>query len=251
MVRVSLFQFQDIITCVSGILIMITLLLTTMLGENQGSPSKTAASLDLDGLSKTLSALKEANVTLKKNVGETLDPDQVLKDTEILRSQLGDLSTKLNGIEGAGVKIKKGETDVGMVEKQIAEQTEKNKELEKEIKDKQDKLVENANTWWLVPKLSANSKMPVLVVVSETTVTVDEFNKPQGRMNLDGAKAGDAFAELMRKYNPAAQYVVFYVKPSGIPNFVTLKEQARKAGFQVGFDAMLETVTLNFFKPSN
>ena len=253
---VSLFQFQDIITCVSGILIMITLLLATMVEENHDTSSTTSEEAKAAAVSdQALRDLKANNVVLQAQLEATADPGLVNAETTALIERLRVVAPSLDGMKSS----RAAQAQANKSKKNTVEALEKERDglltaveaLEKEIKGKQASLAENANTWWLVPKLSANSKMPVLLVVSDKTVTVDEFNKPQARAQLDGAKAGDAFMELIRKYNPATQYIVFYVKPSGISNFVTLKEQAQKAGFQVGFDAMLETVTLRFFKPPN
>ena len=258
MVRVSLFQFQDIITCVSGSLIMITLLLTTMVDDNHDTTENTATDEESKEAAVSEQALRDLNANnavLQAQWEATADPSMVKAETATLAERLRVIAPNLETIKNSRAAqeeaIKNKEKTAGSLEKERDALAAAVQALEKEVKDKQASLVENANTWWLVPKLSANSKIPVLVVVSEKSVTVDEFNKPQARMTLDGARVGAAFVELIRKYNPAVQYIVFFVKPSGIANFVTLKDQAQKAGFQVGFEAMLEAVALNFFKPPN
>lgn len=83
--RVSFFAFQDMITTVTGVLLLITLLLTFYLNEPQSSPDETARNATRDQLEKskaelaaTLEKLREAQshaVTLTNRIYVIPEPD--------------------------------------------------------------------------------------------------------------------------------------------------------------------------------
>ena len=160
MVRVSLFQFQDIITCVSGILIMISLLLATMVDETHES-TPTEETKESAASAQSFQDLKAHNAVLRAQLEATADPGLVKAETTALIERLRVVAPSLDGMKSSRAAqaeaIKSKENTVGSLEKERAGLVTAVEALEKEIKDKQANLVENANTWWLVPKLSSYS----------------------------------------------------------------------------------------------
>ena len=262
-VRVSFFAFQDIITCVSGILLIITLLMTTMITDGTPEPAGGAEAdraQELTEARQSLEKTKSASAALQAQVVAMTDPSTV-------RAQTMDLREKLPAARAKGEELERKIAESGMdqtalsariqqAEKELAELDRKKKErtpdvekLAQEVKEKETRAANATNEWRLVPKLAGNSKTPVMVMVSDTSVTIEEFNRPASRTKLDKATMQTGFAAAMLKYNSAVHYFIFYIKPSGITNFATLKEQAQQNHFQVGFDALLESVELTFSKP--
>ncbi len=46
--------------------------------------------------------------------------------------------------------------------------------------------------------------------------------------------------------NPAKDYVLFYIRPSGVKLFKACKEVTDESRFQIGFDAVVEKAQLIF-----
>jgi hypothetical protein len=262
-VRVSFFAFQDIITCVSGILLIVTLLMTTMITEEGPAQASGAEGDPARALAEARRELEEANAAAARRaqVAAMADPSAVRAHAMDLREKVPAARAKAEELERkvaeSGMDQASLSARIQEAEKELAELDRKKKErasdvdkLAREAKEMETRASNAANEWRLVPKLPGNSKVPVMVVVSASAVTVEEFNKPATRTKLEQAAIPSGFAGVMGKYNPAIHYFVFYIKPSGIENFERLKEQAQQNQFQFGFDALLENVELTFSQPA-
>ena len=64
------------------------------------------------------------------------------------------------------------------------------------------------------------------------------------------ATARQGLEQELALWNPDQDYVVFYVRPSGIEAFTELCDVARRAGFQIGFDAVEEDRQIIFSAPT-
>jgi len=262
-VKVSFFAFQDIITCVSGILLIITLLMTTMITEESPAPSgggEPNRAQELTEAKQQLDAAKSAAAALQAQVVALTDPSTVRAQTLELKEKLPIARAKAEELERkiaeSGMDQATLSARLQQAEKELAELDRKKKErvpdvdqLAQETKEKETRAANAHNEWRLVPKLPSNSKTPVMAVVSDKGLTIEEFNKPSTRTKLDKATMPAGFAAVLQKYNPAVHYFVFYIKPSGVADFATLKDIARAQRFEVGFDALLENVELTFSEP--
>jgi hypothetical protein len=262
-VKVSFFAFQDIITCVSGILLIITLLMTTMITDDSGATEgggEPNRAEDLTEAQQALEQAKSAVAALQAQVVAMTDPSTVRAQTVDLREKLPvarakaeDLERKIaeSGMDMATLtaRVQQAAKELAELERKKNERTTDVDQLAQEVKEKEKRAANAANEWRLVPKLPSNSKVPVMVVVSDKGLTIEEFNKPGTRVKLEKAAMTSGFAAALQKFNPAVHYFVFYLKPSGIPDFATLKDIARGQHFDVGFDALLENVELTFSKP--
>ena len=97
---------------------------------------------------------------------------------------------------------------------------------------------------------SSTTKEPILVTVADSGVTIERFDHPDQRRQLDRSGADSAFESYLRKANALDQYMVFLVRPSGIALFQDLLKSARGRGFDVGFDALEESRRIHYFYPS-
>jgi hypothetical protein len=98
---------------------------------------------------------------------------------------------------------------------------------------------------WLIPDKSSTTKEPILVTVAGAGVTVERFDHPDQRKQLDKADANTAFQSYLREAKALDQYVVFLVRPSGIETFQDLVKSAR----DMGFDALEEDRQIHFSTP--
>ena len=273
--RVSFFAFQDIITSVTGILILVTLILalyvneaTPVTSEQTELKQKLIASLrEL----QTVSAQVAQRQTNLAALAATPDPARLSEDIRQLQDQLSAQSNRMSALEknqaeqqaAAAVKAEQlGLTDLreraGTVRKHLesqqltnavlAETVAETERQQQEIKEKIEKA-ESEHKLWLLPEISPTGKQPVLVVVSGTKVTCDRFNQPAGHREFTGARAVAEFTAGLRQWTAGGDYLVFYVRPSGIDAFNRCSAAAKRAGFQIGYDAVEENKQVIFSSP--
>jgi hypothetical protein len=262
--KVSFFAFQDIITSVSGILIIIVLLMILMVddappGDDQGSPHA--------GSVKKLAGVKEAIEKVREGI---TDFQNVLKGI-ITAPQADKIQVEIKTIESeiakltAVVKEKNINLDFFVmppsdqagdfadadaksqeVEKELAGKTDERDKLLQTMKDMEEKLSRAKNDVFITVGSRSDSKVPVIVVVSGTGAEVFSMGKNEPEAKHEAASAPAAIKQLLGTLDPAAKYVLFYVKPSGVELFGQLRDEVVKTQFSVGYDAMAENSTPKF-----
>jgi hypothetical protein len=276
--KITFFAFADIITAVSGMLIFITLLLATDLGRPTDNRSQAAQAELNRQLQETLT--KQAEVDAEtRNLQQLLsaantapDPDKLQSDISRLRTELASEKSKHAGLaeQLAASKSTLDERDkvlgITAVRETIQERAEElqamartnatirdeTAALEKKIasvETKIKKLRAREGQVWLIPDRQTKTKEPILAVVSSSGLTLERFDHPEltKSFNKEGAHAG--LESYLKRANPAGQYVVFLIRPSGIGEFKELVEVARSSGFEVGFDALEEDREIHFTSP--
>jgi hypothetical protein len=161
---VSFFAFQDMITTVTGVLLLITLLLTLYL-HAQPDPAAPAETVR-DKLAKA-----------QQELGARL--------AELQRRQLEQMAL--------------------------------------------------TNRVFVVAEPDRTGKQPVLVVLSATNGSWTRL----GSTNTVQFPAG-GFGDILKQWDPAAQRIVFYVRPSAIGHFDACRQLALDRSFNVGYDAAEE-----------
>jgi hypothetical protein len=276
--KISFFAFADIITAVSGMLIFITLLLATDLGQPTDNRAPGANSELEQRLHSTLERQTEA-AALNRHLQELLaaadtapDLEKLQTDITRLRSQvseeqkkqtsltdqladsqiaivardqtlgLTDLKARIQGIIQEAESLTRQETkargEMATLDRLVAE-----------LQSKLLKLRQRDGQLWLIPDKSATSKEPILVTVAGTGATIDRFDHPEQRKQSDKARADSELRSYLDKMKAINQYVVFEVKPSGIELFQEMVKSARGMGFDVGYDALEETKQPVFATP--
>jgi hypothetical protein len=124
--------------------------------------------------------------------------------------------------------------------------------LDQQVAQAQSKLLklrQREGQLWLIPDKSATTKEPILVTVAGAGVTIERFDHPDQRKQLEKSGADTAFKTFLSGAKALDQYVVFLVRPSGIGIFQDLVKSARNMGFDVGFDALEEDRHIHFSTP--
>jgi hypothetical protein len=94
-----------------------------------------------------------------------------------------------------------------------------------------------------VPK---SDKTPIVVTVSGGEVSVELFGDANSKRSLLGNVTNAAFVEALAGFKSASNYVVFFVRPSGIRSYVRLATAAKSAGYEIGGDGIEENLALLF-----
>ena len=92
----------------------------------------------------------------------------------------------------------------------------------------------------LIPERDNSGKRPVITIVSATRITTERpGDSTRAVLTGDGLEA--QFANALKSFNPSSEYVVFYVRPSGIELFLRCRALAEQARFALGTDVIEET----------
>ncbi len=275
--RLSFFSFQDIITSVTGILILVTLILALYLDP---SVPVGAASQDfqqrLTVLLDELAGVNAENELRQRSIQRLASApgiEQLQSDiqqwTEQVRVQSNRLTilaqTWIEREADAGRKAEKlGLSDLreraGTIVKDLEKQRLTNavaatevKQIEsqlEELRSKSEQAATNQHRLWILPGSSPSGKQPLLVSVSRAGLTSERFNQPASRQQFPLARAAEGFSRSLGQLRSDRDYIVFYVRPSGIDLFTRCLEIAKRAGFQVGYDAIEEDKQILFSTPT-
>ena len=273
----NLFSFQDIIMSVMGILVLITLLLALFLV----TPSK-ANLANQDAISELETALASGirdadtqhatSVSLRVALAKMRDrPDtnqlaselaQVRGVVAVESNKLNEVNQKISGLEADRIEkiAKLGLNDLEATIKATIKQAQrvrsanekdevvvrKQEQLVSEARDSLATLKKAANKLWLIPSTKGNSKEPLLVMVSGGGIELNRFNRPEDKQMFPSGKAVSGLKQEMAGMNPAKDYVLFYIRPSGVKLFKACKEVTDESRFQIGFDPVEENVELIF-----
>jgi hypothetical protein len=274
--RISFFSFQDIITAVTGILILVTLILTLYLDQ---SPPVTDAERELKRTLTTalteLTHVTTANQQHQTNLSllaTAPSPERLQADIRELQGQLASQSNRLTQV-AASLAAREAEATTraeqlglaGLRERSdqlveaVNEHSRTNEtlvaELQRMERQHQDleariQALNREHKLWLIPDTTPGGKEAVLVTVASTNVTCQRFNQTTNRMQFPAEEAEGGLSRCFRLWNPERDYLVFYVRPSGIDLFLRCQELAKRAGFQVGYDAVEEDRQLVFNSPA-
>ncbi len=276
--KISFFAFADIITAVSGMLIFITLLLATDLGQPTDHRSQAANSEMEQRLHEMLSQQAEVDAQNRHLQGllaaaETAPAAEKLEtDITRLRAQLTEekkkhasvaeqLAASQSAIEARDrtlgltdlkAQIQRVVQEAESLARQDAKVRDEMAGLEQRVASVQSKLLklrEREGKLWLIPDKSSTTKEPILATISGSGAKMERFDHPDQAREFSKSSARTEFDSYLGEAKPLDQYVVFLVRPSGIELFERLVKLAREKGFEVGFDALEEGREIHFTTP--
>ena len=251
----SLFAFQDIITSVTGIMILVTLILALeVIQKREGSPDNRTRQLteDLDAAVKQAAAtqatvmatqaeidrLRTALTETDSNLRETVKVDQ----TQVSR-KLQDLAelNKLLAEELAQSKrqVEESEKASDAINQEKESRESDNQSLEQINATVQKKIEElrkmRAANRVIFNQSSSSAKTPWLVELNADTILAAEMGKKGKPQTF---KSPGAFTAWAVKRNRSSEYFVLLIKPTTISHFVAIRERLQQIGFDVGFDLL-------------
>jgi hypothetical protein len=257
---ISLFSFQDIITSVTGIMILVTLFLALeVIRRKEGSPQNRTkvltqelikASEQAAKVNSTLSANRRQIEQLRSALAgdESQLLDSVKVDADEVARKLSDLDelNKLMASELSESEARRRETERQLEEMQSRE-TDKQQDkqtLEQLAKTVQAKVQElqklrQANRVIFNPT-QGDSKTPWLVEFTTTGILSAPIGKKEKPQSFPSVAA---FKSWAAKRSKAGEYFVLLVKPSTIEKFLDTRENLEKQGFDVGFDLLKDDQT--------
>jgi hypothetical protein len=249
--NVSFFAFQDIITSVSGILILIVLMMVLMLRTPSGGvapvePSETRspeelaklietaigkirelAADDLETGGETVAGLEAAIARLEKELDEEGDPLRraLLREVEAAAAELARIREQLAASEAA--------RETARAELAIAERAEF-------LRDNQD-----ASQVWL--RFNPTEKIPVILELSGAGAVLRDIRKADFRENIAAAALSGRIRELAGRHDRGSAYFVFFIRPSGVGQVAELREVLSEEGFSLGYRPLAEGAVVKIF----
>ncbi len=276
--RISFFAFQDIITSVSGILILITLILSTDLEQPQEGR---AVDADPELQRKLMEILVQQRITdieiedLQRILSEAetapsiekLTADITQLQTELERERRGKDAVSIQltdkdsanealdhrlGLTKLKVKLESTRQETASVEREFQKVRTQTADLEGKLRAAEEKLQRlriREGKVWMIPDRESTRKRAILATVGGNGVRLQQFDRPEELKEFPSKSAEDDFEAYLNGIQAKDAYIVFLIRPSGISVFKDLVEIARKRGFDVGFDALEENREVLFQPP--
>lgn len=260
---ISLYLFLDLITALSGVLVLITMFLTTYLDE--GSPlfpgsakrSEPARETELRGrLLEREKELRKAEELAEKEKWATLSPREIrrlLRRLQGLSSGEGSEATgektmdqclAERGMQDLGEQVKSAEINLQKRESEIHGAREKHEALDRQVRDAQATQVGALGAdrgIRLVRDGRDTTKRPIVIELAHSQFKVFPLDQPTGRSTLE---PGDRLVSRLRQelfsYPPDSHFVFLLVQPSGYEWFAAVRSGLQSLGYEVGFDGIPE-----------
>lgn len=243
----SFFSFQDIVSCVTGILIMVTLLLAVELAKRPQTLGRSAQASTPDwvALSEELKAaqkrrddltvaLERTQATLTRDAQRLTFTPAILDD---LRSRVAALR-KNREERFADRQHAQGEQD-DLARQVASAQSVRDTLAEKGRQLEQQAALERTRTRVTLLGGRADGKKPLLVEFSPSNVGVAEI-LPSGETRLvqrfDGETATGQFLKWTHARSSATEYFVLLVRPEGADVLHDTTEHLKMTGFDLGWD---------------
>jgi outer membrane murein-binding lipoprotein Lpp len=253
---ISFFAFQDIITAVTGIMVLIALLMALQI--TSGQPSKPQVDPQLTQTLAELSARRDElhskveviRATAKTAESGSEDAAAQIGNIEEMIRELNRESARLVQDASLATASNPAPVDIESIQRSneqakvaITNEEEQNKLLAREIAEMETKVdkaqvaalevASNTSDIWLTPDRSDTSKEPVIISVMPDTMTAQRLDAGQESevrrtSNTEGNHTEGNLSELLKDTQPIDQFLVFYFKPSTLS----------------GFDGVIEATTL-------
>jgi hypothetical protein len=250
--RINFLFFQDIITCVMGILILVTLMLSLSLNTGEAaSAEEQPQQTELRQLKQSLTETEQQNRAVEQQALRlaSLDDHPALEtELAILKREVVQSAEKLRQSEQNAAAVKAQEQTIAAERQSATNLQQTVATLREQLTNARAALRRQTNALYLVPADDPReTHEPVAFIVNSNKIQIRRFNNtpPQEHIISRDEDIRPGLATL----NPAREYVLFYFRPSGVKWFEPFRAIAREAGFAVGYDAVEEQKQLIFSNP--
>lgn len=211
---ISLFSFQDIITSVTGIMILITLLMSVELVRRPLQQKSPQPDEPVDLFEKPDSDVL-ADLELRKERNERAI------------QELDSASTPRQALAAA----------TGLEREQLERLEAENKKLAESVlrARQENRIVYNSAAGAL--------KAAWLIEITEEQLAVAPVGRVQPPIIFSSPRRIDELCQWTTNRNPGNEYFVLLIKPSGIRGFPAIRSRLKEQGFDLGFDVLAANQT--------
>jgi len=244
----SLFAFQDIITSVTGIMILVTLILAVELIQRvQQSPSgrtqQIVADMQqtvemVDQLESRIAELQDQLEQGASRIGEVagFDPRGVEADVSNMEQINSEMSAEMDQLAAELANVLQDREDIEQQAEQHADDPQRIREMLEEIQRKKQELerLRSENIVIFNPT-EGDAKTPWLV-----EITADKVIAAKAGENAAPTQWADVeqFAAWAHGRDNTAEYFVLLVKPGGVETFSKARAYLKQLRFDVGYDLL-------------
>jgi hypothetical protein len=234
----SLFSFQDIMACLTGILILVALLIAIdgLSDDMQVTPSK-GGTPNPEIAAARIPVLREQIAILQRSIDDRKGGRDVTKaEVDLLDDSLKDRAML---VERARKRLSDADTEVKRIAVEQAELTKKVEELRERIATAK----RSAEQQVLRERVKFRPgmkypKAPVFVEPRTDGVVLGELDASLVPVRIADLKDPNADARIVGalvKRLPDTSYIVFVVHEDAIPRFETLRNALIRRGYEVGW----------------
>ena len=234
----SLFSFQDIMACLTGILILVALLIAMdgLTDEMEATPDKSGAA-NPEVATARIPVLREQIAILQRSIDDRKGGRDVTKaEVDLLDYSIKD---KAMLVERARKRL--ADTDAEM-KRITAEQAAATQQIE-ELRERIVAATRAAEAQVLRERVKFRpgikfSKAPVFVEPMTSGVVLGELDATRTPVRIADLKDPNADARIvgaLAKRLPDTSYIVFVVHEDAIPRFETLRNALIRRGYEVGW----------------
>ena len=262
----GLFVFLDLITALSGVLVLITMFLTTFLQRGSvlfpGSAAVRTPALETELQEQLLRRQQELNqaqeIAEKLRWAETSPREvrRMLRKLQGLSVEGGDAAEKTPeqilaevGLQGLREEIGQAEAELAKRESEVRQAREKHEALDRQVRGiqaGQAAALGEERGIRLVRDGRDTTKRPVIVELAYSQAKLYPLDQPGNFLRLE---SDDRLASRLRRelfgYPPDSHFVFLLVQPSGYGRFAEVRAGLQALGYEVGFDGIPEDPRLS------
>jgi hypothetical protein len=254
-VPISLFSFQDIITSVTGIMILVTLFLALdVIRRRQGAPDTQTAALtkELQEAAAHAAKIETAAAANRREIAQVRSQlqgreaellEEARYDSAALQRQLRDLEelNRLLGRELADADsrrraVQSQRDELARTDAQRDSDRQTLQQLTQQVQQQLEELRRLRDANRVIFNVSAGgAKTPWLVELSPGKILAAEMGKAAPPQSFTSTASFIAWA---RQRSRTAEYFVLLVKPATLRDFYAARTALEKSGYDLGFDLL-------------
>lgn len=243
---VSLFSFQDIITTLSGVLILLVLIMAIQIAAQKAVSAKSMVEESNDPLKARIDQLA-ADLVKVRELTRNAQPDAVQQAREMiakeseLAARNADLAAATHELNKLQELLQNRMQLLGSKGKQAAALAE---DLEEALEYNADMRVKN--NVYFIPEVGFQ-KTPVLLQCVDSGYTSGILGDPKSVVTIKaGSMLGSRLRRHLATYDQAKHHIVLLVKPSGTTCYDDAVEVVKQARFDFGSEPIGETVIVEY-----
>ncbi len=247
----SLFSFQDIITSVTGIMILITLLMTLeLIQRTMQSPQNRTAEV-VASLDQQIAETREAIEVLRERIREQQKeqtPDMFLS-VDTLQDRLNDIEDRTSRADRDAIRLaRQRQTTTSELSRQQQEQSSRTDEarqlaeLQKKLKEKQQQLQKlSTGNRVVYNPARGTSKTQWLVELRESEIVAARLGVSQAPHQFADVPG---FRTWLSQLGSAGHYCMVLIRPSAVDRCEEVLQALDEVRIQYGYDAIDDSTTV-------
>jgi TolA-binding protein len=243
---VSLFSFQDIITALSGVLILLVLIMAIQIAAQKAVSAKSTVEESNDPLKERIDRLA-VDLAKVRELSRNARPDAVQQAREMIAKE-SELASRNTDLDAATRELNKLQELLknrmqllGTKGQQAAALAE---DLEKTLEYNADMRVKN--NVYFIPEVGFQ-KTPRTFAVRRFRLYRGHLGDPKSVVTIKaGAMLGARLRRQLANYDQASHHIVLLVKPSGTTCYDDAVEVVKQSRFDFGSEPIGETIIVEY-----